>query len=202
MRKLLTIAGLLFCTIGELLAQNLDLHFNLGYFTIGDQRAIELPSVGINANLGFFYQLNNQWSMGVSLNRSWNNYCRESMAGTPIMVMPLPLEGTLTSDHFSFMVNRKIALPFSILLEGGVGIGMFVDRNNYYAPVYFNEEKQEYRGFFLIDEYSQGITFPAQFSLRKEFYNKWSIGIQGAVYYDQFFKRRGKYFGPRLGFFL
>ena len=77
MRKLLTIAGLLFCTIGELLAQNLDLHFNLGYFTIGDQRAIELPSVGINANLGFFYQLNNQWSMGVSLNRSWNNYYRE-----------------------------------------------------------------------------------------------------------------------------
>lgn len=202
MSKLLTTLGLLLSTISGLAGQNLDLHFNLGRFTISDQRAIELPSVGLNANLGFFYQIDNHWSMGVSLNRSWNNYYRESMAGTPIMVMPLPLEGTLTSDHFSFMVNRKLELPFSILLEGGVGIGMYVDRNNYYAPVYFNEDKQEYRGFFLIDEYSQGITFPAQFSLRKEFHNKWSIGIQGAVYYDQFFKRRGKNFGPRLGFYL
>ncbi|MDO6438174.1 hypothetical protein Q4534_12180 [Cyclobacterium sp. 1_MG-2023] len=202
MSKLLTIAGLLFFTMGGLSAQNLDLHFNLGHFTITDQRAIELPSVGLNANLGFFYQVDNHWSMGVSLNRSWNNYYRESMAGTPVMGIPLPLNGTLTSDHFSFMVNRKLELPFSILLEGGVGLGMYVDRNNYYEPVYFNEDKQEYRGFFNVDDYTQGITFPAQFSLRKEFYNKWSIGIQGAVYYDQFFKRRGKYFGPRLGFYL
>ena len=202
MSKLLTIAGLLFCNMDGLLAQNLDLHFNLGRFTISDQRAIESPSVGLNANLGFFYQVDNHWSMGVSLNRSWNNYYRESKADTPVMGIPLPLEGTLTSDHFSFMVNRKIELPFSIFLEGGVGIGLFVDQKNYYVPVYFEEETQMYRGFFNVDDYTQGITFPAQFSLSKEFLNKWTLGIQGAIYYDQFFKRRGRYFGPRLGFYI
>jgi len=153
-------------------------------------------------NLGFYYQLNEHWSMGVDLNRSWNNYYRESMTGIPVLNNQLPLDGRIVSDHFSFLINRKITFPFSIVLEAGVGIGIFVDEDNYYMPVYFDENKQAYRGFSMVNEYSKGLTFPAQFSLRKEFYNRSSIGIQGGVFYDQFLKNRGLYFGPSISFYL
>ncbi|WP_339925930.1 hypothetical protein [uncultured Cyclobacterium sp.] len=197
MRKFFIIIGIIICKIGLVSGQNLEIHSSLGSFSIPNGKRVEAPTSGSNVNLGFYYQLNKHWSIGIDLNRSSNNYYRESMAG-----FQLPLEGTIISDHFSFLINKKITLPHSIILEGGIGLGIFVDMENYFMPVYYDEDEQDYRGVYNVDEYSKGITFPAQFSVRKEFSNKVSIGIEAGAFYDQFLNNRGLYFGPRVSYYL
>lgn len=185
-------------------AQKLDLSLSLGSHRAPNQRFYEMPSEGFNLNFGLQYHPNNNWSLGTSINHASFTYLRASAASIPLVPIlgQLPLNGLVKTDFMSFIVNRKILLPFDILIEAGVGLGIFVEENEFYDVAGFDEERQAFTGFFWSSETSVGLQFPISYSIKKIFKDKASLGLQGGWFLDKTGFIRGTYIGPRIGIYL
>jgi hypothetical protein len=161
MKKFSLIIFFLMGTIPALLAQNLEIYLSIGSFRISNQQRVEQPIEGFNLHVGLNYQLGTHWTLGTSINHSVNQYYRASAINTPLVPLlgSLPLEGKVLSDHFSFVIGRKIKLPWNLTAEVGTGIGVFVEENQFMQVVDFDEEKKAYAGFFRKTVTTVGYLF-------------------------------------------
>lgn len=183
-------------------AQKLDLNLGIGSYRVPNQIKYELPKAGFNLNFGLIYQLNDKWEMGTAINHSVFNYDRASLAGTPVSLGTFGTRGRVNSDHLYFIFRRKVSLPFSLEGNFGLGIGGYIENNEYLVPVAFDEERNYYRGVSWNRDIEAGIHFPITYSIRKIFVNKVHLGLEGGVFFDKNLNTRGIFIGPKAGIFL
>ena len=181
--------------------QKAELGFSLGFYGAPSERLFENPQTGSGFNLGLFYRFHEDWTIGSSVNVSNFDYYRLSAIGTPIIGTQLPLDGSVQSDHISFIVNRRFELPWGgIVAEGGLGMGVLVEKNFFYVPITFDEETEFYRGYSGERSTTVNIHLPLRMSISKPFGEKGSIGLEGYMFVDPTGFVRGMYFGPRIAF--
>lgn len=185
-------------------AQKLDMSLSLGSHRAPNQKLYEMPREGFNLNFGLHYHLNSKWSLGTSINYASFTYYRFSAANTPLppSLIPLPLEGEVKTDYMSFIINRKIFLPWDLLVEAGTGVGLFVEENYFYEGIRFNEENQVFMGWARMGYTNVGFHIPISYSIQKVFSNKASLGFQGGWFLDKKGFVRGTYIGPRIAVYL
>lgn len=181
--------------------QKAELGFSLGFYGAPSERLFENPQTGSSVNLGLFYRFHKDWTIGSSINISNFDYFRLSAIGTPIIGTDLPLDGSVQSDHISFIVNRRFQLPWGgMVAEGGFGMGALVEKNFFYVPISFDEETGFYRGFSGERSTTVNLHVPLRMSIFKPFGEKGSIGLEGYMFVDPKGFVRGMYFGPRIAF--
>lgn len=185
-------------------AQKLDMSLSLGSHRAPNQRLYEMPREGFNLNFGLHYHLNSNWSLGTSINHASFTYYRFSAANTPLTpnLGSLPLEGEVKTDYMSFIINRKISLPWDLLVEAGTGVGLFVEENYFFDGIAFNEENQVFMGYGWMGHTNVGLHFPISYSITKVFSDKASLGLQGGWFLDKTGFVRGAFIGPRIGIYL
>ncbi|MCF1753270.1 hypothetical protein [Mariniradius sediminis] len=181
--------------------QKAELGFSLGFYGAPSERLFENPQTGASVNLGLFYRFHEDWTIGSSINISNFDYFRLSAIGTPIIGTDLPLDGSVQSDHISFIVNRRFELSWGgMVAEGGFGMGALVEKNFFYVPISFDEETGFYRGFSGERSTTVNLHVPLRMSIFKPFGEKGSIGLEGYMFVDPKGFVRGMYFGPRIAF--
>lgn len=183
-------------------AQNLDFNIGFGSYRVPNQLKFELPKAGFNTNVGFIYQFDDNWSFGTAVNHAIFNYERASLADTPTSVGPFITSGTVNSGHLYFIVKRKIKLPFKIELSLGTGLGGYIETNEYYIAVNFDEERELFTGITWNRDIETGFHFPITYTLRKIFANKVHLGLEGGAFFDKNLNTRGVFIGPKAGIFL
>ena len=186
---------------GIVFGQQAELGFSLGFYGPPSERLFENPQTGSGLNLSLFYRFHEDWTIGSSVNVSNFDYYRFSAIGTPIIRTELPLDGSVQSDHISFIVNRRFELNWGgIVAEGGFGMGALVEKNFFYFPISFDEETGFYRGFSGERSTTVNLHVPLRMSIFKPFGEKGSIGLEGYMFVDPKGFVRGMYFGPRIAF--
>lgn len=201
MKNKTTALFLLMLLLGSALhAQNLDGRLGLGSFHLNRDYGYERPAVGWYVSLGLTYDYTPEWIMGTVFNRSFNVYFRESLAETPLLIGNLPTRAEVNSDHFSFILTRKIPFPLGLKGQIGLGIGLAIDENRFYHPILFDEEQGAYRGVNLVEQYQVGLIFPGQIAVSKALGERWHLGLQAGVFLDQRFRMRSSFWGPELSY--
>ncbi|AFL83026.1 hypothetical protein Belba_0363 [Belliella baltica DSM 15883] len=183
-------------------AQKLDFNIGFGSYRVPNQVKYELPRAGFNMNFGLIYQINDKWEMGTAINHSVFNYDRQSLAGTPVSLGTFGTGGRVNSDHLYFILRRKISLPFNLEGSFGLGIGGYVENNEYLVAVAFDEERNFYRGVSWNRDIEAGLHFPVSYTLKKIFSNKVYLGLEGGAFFDKNLNTRGIFIGPKAGIFL
>jgi hypothetical protein len=187
--------------VGQSFAQKAEFGISMGTFRVPNQRFFEKPKLGFNLNLGLYYSFKEKWSLGTHYNNSVINYVRESVADTPLhpILGELPIEGKVNSEHFSFLINRKITIPWwDLKLEAGTGFAILVEENNFYAPTNFDTEFNFYTGIYSEQVTSIQWQWPLRYAIYKPLGNRGSLGFEGGLFFDTALFIRGIYFGPRL----
>ncbi|SHM30549.1 hypothetical protein SAMN04488057_10110 [Cyclobacterium lianum] len=181
-------------------AQGLESRIGLGSFALNRDYGYERPARGWNFSVGFTYDWRPDWAMGTVYNRSFNTYFRESVAETPLLNGSLPTRSELISDHFSFLIGRKFPLPLYLRGQIGLGLGLAIDENRFYQPIFFDEDRGAYRGFNLVEQYQIGLIFPAQISIRKNLGDRWRLGLEAGLFMDDRLRVRSSFWGPAIHF--
>jgi hypothetical protein len=199
--KIALLTGFLLAYSGVVFGQKAELGFSLGVYGPPGDRLFENPQTGSNFNLGLFYRFHEDWTIGSSINISNFDYFRLSAIGTPILGTELPLDGSVRSEHISFIVNRRLELPWGgLVAEGGFGIGVLVEENFFYVPIFFDEDIGFYRGFSGDRSTTVNLHLPLRMSVFKPFGEKGSIGVEACMFVDPKGFVRGMYIGPRIAF--
>ncbi|WP_162416716.1 hypothetical protein [Cyclobacterium roseum] len=181
-------------------AQELDGRLGLGSFNLNRDYGYERPAVGWYVSLGLTYEYTPEWAMGTAFNRSFNVYFRESLAETPLLIGNLPTRAEVNSDHFSFILTRKIPFPLGLKGQIGLGMGLAIDENRFYHPILFDEEQGAYRGFNLVEQYQVGLIFPGQIAVRKALGMRWHLGLEAGLFFDRQLRIRSSFWGPELSY--
>ncbi|SNS05027.1 hypothetical protein SAMN06295967_102251 [Belliella buryatensis] len=183
-------------------AQNLDLSLGFGSYRVPNQVEYELPRMGFNMNFGMLFQINDNWEMGTAINHSVFNYERVSLANTPLSFGSFITSATVITDHLYFTFRRKVKLPLKLEGSVGLGLGGFVEKDEYYAAQNFDEERGLYTGLSWVRDTKVGLHFPVTYSIKKILSNKVHLGIEGGIFLDSKLNTRGIFIGPKAGIFL
>ena len=183
-------------------AQKLDMNIGFGSYRVPNQLKFELPRAGFNTNIGLIYQYNDKWTFGTAVNHAVFQYERASLADTPTSVGALFTSATVNSGHLYFIIRRKFNLPLQIEGSIGVGLGGYIEANEYYLAVDFDEERELYTGITWNRDIETGFHLPITYTLRKILANKVHLGIEGGLFLDSKLNTRGIFIGPKAGIFL
>ncbi|WP_226390036.1 hypothetical protein [Penaeicola halotolerans] len=202
MKKLLLLLCFLLFGLANLQAQKLDMTIGFGSYRVPNQVKYELPREGFNTNFGLMYQYNEYWAFGTGVNHSAFNYYRVSLMSTPMAIGDFDITGRVNSGHLYFLGQRKFNLPLKINGAIGIGLGGYIEANEYYVAVNFDEERALYTGMTWNRDIETGLHFPVIYNLKKVIANKIHVGIEGGLFFDRSLNIRGIFFGPKAGVYL
>jgi len=184
--------------------QQLEIVASGGSFSINNQRDFPRSKIGTNINFGMHYHLSEKWIIGTNYNLGHFSYLNpplENISGFSSSFLSLTQRGRVQQENFSFLIIRKIRLPIlDLRLELGSGLGMYLQRDEYYRRIAFDAEIQKYRGFELTEDRNRGIHFPMHYSLKKSFYNRVILGVSGGQFFTGHLENLGGYQGISIGF--
>lgn len=201
----LTLLAIIFgCQISFCLGQQMEIVASGGSFSINNQKDFPRSKIGTNINFGMHYHLSEKWIIGTNYNLghfAYTNLPLENISGFSSSFLSLTQRGRVQQENFSFLIIRKFRLPIlDLRLELGSGLGLFMQRDEYYRRIAYDAEIEKYRGFEMTEDRNRGLHFPVNYSLKRSFRDRVVLGVSGGQFFNGQLDHLGGYQGISIGF--
>jgi hypothetical protein len=206
MKKTLLSLLAILAMASSLSAQHLELTMGAGAFNIPSDKNFLRPQAGTNINFGMHYSINEHWNIGTNYNLGhirFSNPVPHPVYNPFNMSMNWAGEGWVQQENFSFLLIRKVDLPWwGLRFEAGTGLGFVLRSSTYYKGYNWNEEHQAYMGVGMTGDTLRELHLPLNYGIKKNLFDKVVIGMTGGQFFNPRLNTSGGFHGLSFGYLL